>query len=238
MTSPIYESPRCTIYAGDCLGILPNLPPSDLLVTDPPYGIGFKSNFAKNHKEIKGDENTDVAIEALKKVVMKSGRHVYVFWSPKIENPDAEACKFQAWTELVWDKGIHGMGGGHCWGGSHEKILFAVKVPSAANRRSGKGKGAARLRRGSILRCQRTNSGQTRGHPTEKPVPLMRELVEASSRFGETVIDPFAGTGSTLVASILEGRKCVGIEINAKFVDEAIRRVRLAEAVANSVENL
>jgi site-specific DNA-methyltransferase (adenine-specific) len=68
-------------------------------------------------------------------------------------------------------------------------------------------------------------SGAVTTHPTEKPVRLIRELVESSSCFDEIVLDPFAGSGSTLLAAVLEGRKAVGIEISESFCADAAKRL-------------
>ena len=238
MIAPIYQSDLCTIYQGECLEILPNLDPADLLVTDPPYGISFRSNSGKNHSAIEGDGDTQTATAAIRLLRMRGGRHAYVFWSPKVLPPDAGALGFQDWTPLVWDKCIQGMGGPHCWASMYELVLFAAAIQSKVARARGSGKGAARLRRGNVLRCTRKNGTANRRHPTEKPVALLRELVEASSKPGEVVLDPFAGVGSTLVAAILEGRKAIGIEIDPKYAAIAVERVREAEALARQMAKL
>jgi site-specific DNA-methyltransferase (adenine-specific) len=62
-------------------------------------------------------------------------------------------------------------------------------------------------------------------HPSEKPVELLRELIESSSCIGETVLDPFAGVGSTLEACRIEGRACVGIEIEERYAEIAANRL-------------
>ena len=67
------------------------------------------------------------------------------------------------------------------------------------------------------------------GHPTPKPLALMRFIVDISARPGSTILDPFAGSGTTLVAAKLEGRKAVGIEINERYCE--IAASRLAQGV-------
>jgi site-specific DNA-methyltransferase (adenine-specific) len=71
-----------------------------------------------------------------------------------------------------------------------------------------------------------TNNAERSGlHPTEKPVSLMRELISLFSNFGETILDPFMGSGTTGVAAVKLGRKFIGIEIEPKYFDIACRRI-------------
>lgn len=221
-----YQDEAVTLWLGDCLSVLPTLPPgcADLIVTDPPYGQNYESNHrAETFGPIAGDTDTTVAVAGIRAalVALRKKRHVYVFG-----RYDFAGLPLTDPAELIWDKAIQSAGDlTSPWGVQHEYIQFMTYVPSAANRDGGMGRLAARLRRGSILRHQRPNSGQVR-HPTEKPVPLLRELIESSSCIGETVLDPFAGVGSTLVAARLEGRKAIGIELEERYCEVAARRLQ------------
>lgn len=113
------------------------------------------------------------------------------------------------------------------------KVSFGIRVTSKAERAKGAGNLAARLRAGSVLRHARPSGPRVTRHPTEKPVPLMAELIESSSRRGETVLDPFAGSGSTLVAAVLTGRRAIGCELDPRYVDVACRRIAEAERIAD-----
>jgi adenine-specific DNA-methyltransferase len=62
-------------------------------------------------------------------------------------------------------------------------------------------------------------------HPCEKPQPMLRHMIEASSRPGETILDPFAGSGSTLIAASLSGRKAVGVEKDERWCEHAANRL-------------
>ena len=62
-------------------------------------------------------------------------------------------------------------------------------------------------------------------HPTEKPLDMMRHIVRVSSRPGDVVLDPFCGSGTTLLAAKLEGREYIGGDFDARWVDEARRRL-------------
>lgn len=85
-----------------------------------------------------------------------------------------------------------------------------------------------RLRKGSVLTFGR-RTGRTLRHPTEKPLNLLRELVESSSRVGELILDPYAGVGSTGVTAILAGRRALLVELEEKYCEIAISRLKKAE---------
>lgn len=223
--TPYYEQDGVVIYHGDCRDVMTALESDgcDLLLTDPPYGVDWQSNSRQlAFAPIAGDDGTFDVVTALGDAVrcLRGSRHMYVFgrW-------DLSSLALGGLSELVWDK--VGMSAGDVdtvWGVSHEYITFGVKA-NAAQRRNGKGNGPARLRRGSVLRYQRPSGVEVSLHPTEKPVPLLRELIESSSRFGELILDPFAGCGSTLVAARLEGRSAIGIEIDERYCETAAKRV-------------
>lgn len=221
---PYYEDGNATLYLGDAREVLPALTAgsSDLLLTDPPYDIGFKSNRGQ-HDRIAGDDGTlDIrAVLAAACRVLRRSRHAYVF-GPSSVLPEM----LTAGVELVWDKGIVGMGDLSVpWGRSHEPISFALHQPSKANREQGFGRLTARIRQGTVLRVDRTHGASSKRHPTEKPVLLLRQLIESSSVMGDMVLDPFAGVGSTLVAATLEGRRSVGIEIEERYCEIAAKRL-------------
>jgi hypothetical protein len=216
-----YQKNGITLHHGDCADITVDC---DLIVTDPPYGQEFVSG--KSHDlwgAIAGDDDitgvTKRIAHALKS--LKRGRHIYLFGN----RFDLAALPLCGITELIWDKGMIGMGDlTSPWGPQHENITFANYELSKANREKGYGKLSARVRKGSVLRCIRPNSGRVKHHPTEKPVDILRQLIESSSVMGETVYDPFAGSGSTLVAAALEGRDAIGVEIDERYCEAAAKR--------------
>lgn len=225
--TPFYERGGIVIYLGDCRDVLPTLSKDSaaLMVTDPPYGVGYRSNrrtATDAFAPILGDDNADWVPAALAQAarVMRRGRHAYIFGPAALVG-----APFASPVELVWDKAALGAGDLDLpWAPAHEPITFAVYELSAANRAKGAGRGVARLRQGSVLRFQRPISGAVNRHPTEKPVPLLRRLIESSSLYGEIVLDPFLGCGSTLVAAIAEGRYGVGIELDEGYATIAAER--------------
>lgn len=220
---PYYEDSTTKIYLGDCREVLPTLDTVDLIVTDPPYGVSFQSGRG-DHEKLVGDESIEIAKIGISLALkcLRRGRHIYTFGSREMLD-DLPVCGI---TELIWDKEVMGMGDLTCpWGKSHENIFFGTYEISAANRAKGYGNLSARLRRGSVVRCARGMSGQTKEHPTQKPVAILRQLIESSSCFDETVLDPFMGSGSLLVAAKLEQRKAIGIEVEEKYCEIAAKKL-------------
>ncbi len=222
---PYYENHGVTLYHGDCREVLKAVPTVDLLLTDPPYGVSWRSNDRNvRFENIAGDATTEMAIDGLRLSLrsLRPYRHVYAFG-----RFDLSSLSLQKQVELIWDKGSHGGGDiSSPWGIEHEYIQFAVYVDSPANIRRGKGNLSARLRKGSVLNVPRLSGVDIKRHPAEKPVALLREMIESSSCIGELVLDPFAGVGSTLVASVLEGRRAIGIEIEERYCEIAARRLQ------------
>lgn len=217
-----------TLFLGDCLEALSTMQKgdADLLLTDPPYGVGFVGRAGVHemlHNDHKGFDVSPYIDAALK--VLRRGRHVYVFGPLTVTNH--ALCSE---IELVWDKEMFGLGNlAIPWGPQHEKITFAIHQTSKANRDQGFGVLAARLRRGSVLRSLRPNSGRAKLHPTEKPLDILAQMIESSTTMGETVLDPFMGSGSTCVAAVLERRKAIGIEIDPKHFSTACKRIEAAQ---------
>jgi DNA modification methylase len=210
---PYYADEHIAVYHGDCRDILPSLPREsvDLIVTDPPYGRGWQSGRRLRKLEvIAGDDGTLDVPEALGLALrtLRDRRHIYVFGGFDLSGlPVGGTC------ELIWDKQVIGPGDLTLpWGPQHESITFGVHCNRPSHRAAGDGRLAARLRRGSILRVPRPDRERNVRHQTPKPVLLLRMLIESSSIIGETVLDPFMGSGSTLVAARLEGRKAIGID--------------------------
>lgn len=216
------------LWLGDCRDVLPRLDRASvgLILTDPPYGVMWAGTSGRTRLDfglITGDDGTfdPVLMLQLALPALMVHRHVYVFGLE-----DFGGLPLASAVDLIWDKGILGTGNtASPWGPSHERILFGMYVPSKANRADGKGQLAARLRRGSVLRADRANGVSVTQHPTEKPVSILRQMIESSTLFGDVVLDPCAGSGSTLVAAKLEGRRSIGIEIDERYCATAARRL-------------
>lgn len=237
-----YESDLVQLWRGDALNVLPTYETESLhlLLTDPPYGQRWQSRHrAEQFDQLEGDSGTDDDLAMIRTVLadgirlISQQRHLYVFGPAQV----LDGLKVSQPVELIWAKGL--MSGGDLtapWGPEHERISFAV----SKFRHGGKAGVAtvpARLRKGSVITCPRPTGRKVR-HPSEKPVQLLRELIESSSRFGETVCDPFAGVGSTGVAAVLCGRRAVLVEKDPRYVTIAAERLQRAERLAREAAAL
>ena len=210
------------IIEGDCLEQLDVLPKDsvDLVVTDPPYGIEYQSNCRDNKFDVlENDDKIDTSfIPKIERVTKpNSGLYVFTRWDVYPEWLEAiKASEFEVKNCIVWDRKIHGMGDlKESYAPQHDFIIYATKGTLEIN-----GK-----RPTNIIREQRV-SPEDLEHPTEKPVSLIAKLIKNSSDKGDLVLDPFAGSGSTLVAAEKYGRNYIGIEIAEKFVRLARQRLK------------
>ena len=231
MVTPHYDADGIILYVGDAREILPTLPHGrdgfDMLLTDPPYGVGAKATGMRVAplalEKLANDETRDVGTEvvAMAWKCLKFFRHAYVFGPfPMTALAYSAGC-----AELIWDKGMMNMGNlEHPWGSQHEPIQFAMRADGTHNAK--RGGLLARVRSGSVLRHLRPNASGARHHITAKPVSLLRELIEMSTRHGDVILDPMAGSGSSLVAALIEGRGAVGIELEVQWADVAAERLR------------
>lgn len=226
-----YETDRVALWHADACDKMPTIETESvsLIVTDPPYGKEYASGFRKeSFGQI--DNDTPADRDGIRGVlaqcarVTKQGRHLYVFGPTDV----LDGLKVSETTALVWDKGIMGSGDlTSSWGPSHEPITFAVTKYRHGGQ-AGKGNLAVRMRKGTVLKEPRPTGRKVR-HPNEKPVRLLRELIESSSRAGDLVCDPFAGSGSTGVAALLSDRHVLLIEKDERWIPLIIDRLKIAE---------
>lgn len=207
----------CRLILGDCLEILPTLGPVDAVVTDPPYGIAHSSNHGASWqgRQIASDQDTAARDEAL-----DGFENVAAFGTWKTPPlPRTKGC-------LVWDKGpAFGMGDlAFPWKGSWELIYIRGRI--------WKGSRDEGVLRGHVQVSWETQfkglgDREARSHQHQKPVSLIRALLEKLHP-DAVILDPFLGSGTTLVACTKMGRKGIGIEIDPGHFDTACRRVEAA----------
>lgn len=204
---------KATLYLGNCLDVLDEIDTPGSLITDPPYGIGYKSGYRtellwQGQSAIAGDECTSIRDRVIAWV---DGLPSLVFGTWKAIRPPGTK------QVLIWDKGgALGMGNLSIpWKPDHEEIY--VLGSGFVGRRD----------RGSVLRFPPVQSTAKNGrlHPTEKPVELMRELCRKSPG---PIFDPFMGSGSTGVAALQLGLEFIGVELVPEFFDIACRRIEHA----------
>ena len=200
---PFYEHAGITIYHGDCREILPGLPKCDLLLTDPPYGLG-RHEMADSRNNGKGRRGYEAVSE----------------WDKLPPDSSVFAALFQQTSEQV------------IWGANY--FTFAL-APSMGWLVWDKGQRIAQSD-GELAYTSRHNAlriyvagrhlldGDGACHPTQKPVALMKWCISLFPEV-QTVLDPFCGSGTTLVAAKDMRLSAIGIEREEKYCEIAAKRL-------------
>lgn len=197
------------------LGLLPD-DSIDCVITDPPYGIDYQSNFKiDKFEKIQNDkENTFILLDKVCAILqnkIKINSHLYFFTSWKVlyKHEEIIGKYFDIKNLLVWEKNNWSMGDleGN-YAEQYELIIFANKGRRILNGN----------RETNILHFDRVVNEV---HPTQKPIPLIEYLIEKSTNEGELVCDPFMGSGSTCRASKNKNRRYFGIEIDKNYFEVA-----------------
>lgn len=211
MPKPYFQNDLVTLYHGDCLEITVWLE-ADVLVTDPPYGVAYKSNMNKGrnrtkwHDVIANDQNAENRDSALD--IWGDQKAALVFGTWKVNKPIGTK------QTVVWDKSPCGFMGDTAipFGPTHEEIYCMGKS------------GWTGIREPSVIKAQMlmSSSSERPDHPTPKPIGLMEKLV--SKTIG-VIADPFAGSGATLIAARNLGRKSIGVELEEKYCELIANRL-------------
>ena len=207
-----------TLINGDCLQALREVGNVDAVVTDPPYGNGDSGRYGRSqlgHRTIIGDDNLEwlkPAAEAIYATLKQNG-HCIAFcqWRTFANfREEFQSAGFQTKSLGVWDKCNAGLGAGVAeqW----EGICFFRK-----------GEIVERKFRGNVFTYPRL-SGRPE-HPNQKPENLMGALIELVSAEGDTILDPFMGSGSTGVAALKGNRNFIGIEKDEQHFRTACKRI-------------
>lgn len=231
-----YERDGITIYHGDCREILPTLGPVDHVITDPPYseethGKTWRSalmaeagypRVSAAHKGLGFDAITAPEMCDFARWSAVNCRRWWIAFSD-IEGVSAwmavvRAAGLEYIRTCVWDKvdGTPQLSGDRPAVGAEAIVMAHPKGRKVWN-----GGG----RRGVF---RHATNGATQGpkpHPSTKPLPLMRELVSLFTDPGETILDPFMGSGTTLRAAMDLGRKAIGIELEERWCHVAAERL-------------
>ena len=197
---------------------------ADLWLTDPPYNVAIVGK-TKKHLTIENDSwaNDDEFVEFLRKAfvtaldVLKPGCAFYVWFAQtQAENFLAAADKagMTIRQTLIWAKSTFSLGRqDYQW--KHEPCLYGWKDGASHRWFSDR-------KQTTVLEFEKP--ARNAEHPTMKPVPLMAYEIRNSSRVGDTVLDSFGGSGSTLMACEQTGRKCVTMELDPHYCDVILKR--------------
>jgi site-specific DNA-methyltransferase (adenine-specific) len=226
-----------TMYLGDCIDILPTLEKADHVITDPPYSehvhrkLGQQARgdgYASRQRLDFGHMTQDLATEVVAKI---RWRRWALFFGDEFTMPmwmsALDANHHEYVRKGVWIKpdAMPQMSGDRPSSG-FEDICIGHARRERGRMRWNRGGGRA-------VWTAPQHSSRTEGlgeHPTVKPLPLMLALVKDFTDVGETILDAFAGSGSTGVAALRLARKFAGIESNPKYFALAVERLRAEEA--------
>jgi site-specific DNA-methyltransferase (adenine-specific) len=230
--NPYYDSGGISIYHGDCREILPKLPRVDLVLTDPPYpglaggieyfgdGVCRRTHADKTVGELRGialNEWIGIAmglsvlggfvfcsyhsVAELRSLMGSVGAAWLLTWHKR--NSPVAVCNVPRFTsEFIW---AYKLKPGLKWR-AIDTTVFDIPTPQ-----------------GGCMAVERILDADRRcAHPTQKPISLIQRLLAVG---GDTVLDPFLGTGTTLVACKRLGRRGIGIEIEERYCEIAARRV-------------
>jgi DNA modification methylase len=246
LPEPYYSEPGIVIYCADAREIVPHLEPVDMIFTDPPYGhnnnngdlirrreaaLGLSPNAGSNPRPIANDDHAEASdlaqwLFSQSARLLASGGCCCCCCCCGGGGPDPVFARWSLWMDevldfkqmIVWDKGPMGMG--WHYRRSYETVLVGQK-------RGGKCKWYDETDRiENIIRHIPKIIPQASDHPTPKPPELAAHFIALHTQPNEMILDPFMGGGSTAVAAKLLGRKFVGIEIEERFAELAVRRLQ------------
>jgi site-specific DNA-methyltransferase (adenine-specific)/modification methylase len=205
--------PSVDLRLGDCLSILPTLAAGsvDAVVTDPPYGVNYQHNFYDGGKWITRHHNTPIYGDdkPFDPTPFVSFDTVVLFGAHNFSN---KLPSSRGW--IVWDKrpGMKEADQGDCeliWTNKNRPIRKFEYLWNGVQRDG--------------------ELNQIHLHPTQKPIALMKYLINGFTNPGDTILDPFMGSGTTGVACVQTGRNFIGIEIKPEYFEIAKKRIEQAQ---------
>lgn len=231
------------LFFGNCLEIMKELEPVDAIICDPPYEKSMHDNFGsleKSRNDGQGRKRTSLDFECIDGIREETAQNmarlargwVLAFctsegvaaWRDAIEAAGMRYKRACPWVKPDAAPQFNGQG---------PALAHEMMVTAWAGKGHSKWNGGGR--RGVFT--HNTNQPDREGtHPTEKPLPLMMELVHLFTNPGDTVLDPFMGSGTTGLACAKLGRKFIGVERDEKYFDLAMRRISAAPGAGKTFD--
>lgn len=233
-----YADESCCIALGDCRDILPKLPQIDLVLTDPQYGISMPGivNCGLPQKGTRAfgffdndspEQAAALALEAMRLTLPLYSDAASAYWwvghqtfGRLIDAYESVGWKtrFLVWAKLCPAPQPPGTG----WPSGAELCIYASRPGRTWNH------DGTNCPQSNVFRADSYRHGIPGkvNHPTQKPFAVVSPLILASAPERGLILDPFMGSGTTLVAARSLGRRCIGIEIERKYCDIAIDRLR------------
>jgi DNA modification methylase len=219
--TPYYESGGITIYHGDAVQVMPFLHPVDLLLTDPPYGIQAATNTGRGNKKHGKAATFSTAYDA-------------AGWDDKpIEPWMIEMARSKANWQIIFGGNYYALPETSCWlvwdkdNGANDYAdceLAWTNLRKAVRR--------LKWRWAGMLQEHGGIHKEVRWHPTQKPVEVMKWAMSHAPEGTKTILDPFMGSGTTLVAAKELGLQAIGIEREERYCEAAVKRLAQAQLFA------
>lgn len=232
MTEPV-QIGAATLYLGDCREILSALGAVDHIIADPPYEAVMQNKWgvlSRNapsshvrHDEIGFDAIDHMRDDVARAAVEAAGGWLVLFcmaegvraWRDALEAAGARYKRAMVWIKPDAMPQFNGQGPST----GHEMMVSAWCGPGHSSWNGGGRPGIFTYNKNTIDAV----------HPTQKPLPLMKQLVHLFSNAGQVVCDPFMGSGTTGVACVQQGRRFIGIEANPTHFEAACKRIEDAQ---------
>jgi DNA modification methylase len=218
--TPYYSDESCVIYHGDCREILPSIGHVDHVITDPPYDhwthIGARTSRDGVIQPLGIDfEPVDADVAWILRITVPICARWLIFFCALEQ---LGAYQAEGGSHYV-RSGIYRRHSGPQFSGDRPaQAAEGIAILHAHGRKGWNGGGTS-----AIWEC---TPERDRNHPTQKPLPLMSEILTDFSGVGELILDPFMGSGTTLVAAKRLGRKAIGIELEEKYCEIAAKRLQ------------
>ena len=215
MLAPYYEQDGIVIYHADCRDVLPTLPKVDLVLTDPPYGIDGPGKVQMRGAIVVTDYINDSELPLWWCDIISASAVITFTDQARITHQiDAlTRAGYPLKRVLCWDKGDSGI---------NPRGNFVNAFELAVYHRA---KGSKWHGNGSTINIFRCNRRASPHHPTEKPLRVISYFMQPTSPDGGTILDPFMGSGTALVAAKQLGRRAIGIEIEERYCETAVKRL-------------
>jgi DNA modification methylase len=218
--------------AADVASVLAGSEPH-LMVTDPPYGVGYQPSWRARRKVstgklAQGEVLNDDRADWREAYALFPGDVAYVWFGAlhgEIVAAGLAACGLQLRAQLVWAKTHFALSrGDYHW--QHETCWYAVRAGKTSHWQGDRTQTTVWqiASNNPFGNQQREHSW---GHGTQKPVECMRRPIVNNSRPGQVIYDPFSGSGTTLIGAEMSGRNCCGLELSPAYVDVIVQRWQL-----------
>ncbi len=245
----VFSDENCALFVADMFEILPQLPQEhfDMIFADPPYLLsngGITCHAGRMVSVNKGEwdrakgihEDHEFVLNWLQECgrVLKRDGTIWVSGTSHIIYSVGFAMQELGWSilnDIIWFK-KNAPPNLSCRYFTHstEIVLWAKKSKKAKHtfnytqmRELANGR---QMRNVWEIPSPASNEKKYGKHPTQKPLELLRRIILASTNPGDLVLDPFVGSGTTVVAAIREGRKAIGIDAEAEYIGKAIKRIQ------------